>query len=125
MTPYVGISKGNYTYLILVVLIAASTYFSFRYSMNQSTAAQPVDTKKQVSTMTNVMTIMIILTSFSLPTAIGLYWIVTYAFISIQTYIVGLLNGKTPKLKDNDKKGKKRVTQKLKEKEGMKYGKSN
>ncbi len=124
MTPSTGIAKGNYTYLILVVLIALSTYFSFRYSMSQSTVAQPNDTKKQMSTMTNVMTVMIIITSFSLPTAIGLYWIVTYAFISIQTYVFGLLNGKTPKLKD-DKKGKKRVTQKLKEKEGMKYGKNS
>ena len=128
MTPYVGITKGNYSYLILIVLIAVSTYFSFRYSMSQTATAQPADTKKQMSMMTNVMTVMIILTSFSLPTAIGLYWIVTYAFISIQTYIVGLFNGKKPTIKNKDrttKRNKKGVTQKLREKEGMKYGKSN
>ena len=123
MTPSVGISKGNYAYLIIVVLIALSTFFSFRYSMNQTTTGQSADMKKQMSTMTLVMTALIIFTSFSLPTAIGLYWIVTYAFISIQTYIVKALNDKTTK--KNKKEKKKKVTQKLKEKEGMKYGKNN
>jgi YidC/Oxa1 family membrane protein insertase len=124
MTPYVGIAKGHYSYLILVVLIGLSTFFSFRYSMSQSAMTQPNNTKGQMSMMTNVMTVMIVLTSFSLPTAIGLYWIVTYAFISIQTYIVSLLDRK-PKKKPKEKESKKRVTQKLKEKEGMKYGKNN
>lgn len=120
MTPYVGISKGHYSYLILVILIGLSTYFSFKYSMSQSMTTQGADAQKQMSMMTKVMTIMILFTSFSLPTAVGLYWIITYAFISVQTIIVNRITGSKP-----EKKDKKRVTQKLKEKEGMKYGKNN
>lgn len=124
MTPYVGISKGHYSYIILVILIGLSTYFSFKYSMNQSLSTQGEDAKKQMSMMTKVMTAMILLTSFSLPTAIGLYWIVTYAFISIQTFIVNYYLGNNKKHKRKEK-NKKTVAEKLKEKEGMKYGKNN
>lgn len=120
MTPYVGISKGHYSYLILVILIGLSTYFSFKYSMSQSMTTQGADAQKQMSMMTKVMTVMILFTSFSLPTAVGLYWIITYAFISVQTIVVNRITGSKP-----EKKNKKRVTQKLKEKEGMKYGKNN
>ena len=36
MTPYVGLSNGNYLYIILIILIAVSTYFSFKYSMKSA-----------------------------------------------------------------------------------------
>ena len=130
MTPYVGITKGIYSYILLVVLIGLSTFFSFKYSMSQSAGLPNQDGKKTMGTMTIIMTVIIVFTSFSLPTAIGLYWIVTYAFIAIQTFIVNLLNGKKPSLKSTNKKKKtdnknKKVKEKLKEKEGMKYGKNN
>lgn len=122
MTPYVGLSNGNYLYLVLIVLIAISTYFSFNYSMKSAnTVGQTPEMKKQTSMMTNIMVIMIVITSFSLTTALSFYWIVTYAFIAIQTFIFKKLSsGKKDKIKTN-----KKIKDKLNVKRGMKYGNNN
>lgn len=121
MTPYVGLSNGNYLYLILIILIAASTYFSFKYSMKSAnTMSQTPDMQKQMNMMTNIMVIMIVITSFSLTTALSFYWIVTYAFIAIQTFIFKKLSS------DNkNKKSNKKIKDKLEVKRGMKYGNNN
>ncbi len=110
MTPSVGISKGHYSYIALLILIILSTFFSFKYSMSQ-TPQMGDDSKKQTNTMLYVMMGIITLASFSLPTAIALYWIVTNAFISVQTFI-------TTKLLDDNKKSKVKV------KVGKKNGKN-
>lgn len=124
MTPYVGLSNGNYLYLILIILIAASTYFSFKYSMKSAnTMSQTPDMQKQMNMMTNIMVIMIVITSFSLTTALSFYWIVTYAFIAIQTFIFKKLSSNN-KNKNNNKSNKK-IKDKLEVKRGMKYGNNN
>ncbi len=115
MTPYVGLSHGNYLYILLILLIAVSTYFSFKYSM-RNTAAMNNDMGKQMSSMTTTMTILIIITSFSLSTAISFYWITTYAFIAIQTYLFKKLSS------DKEVKPKKNIKDKLEKKEKLKYG---
>jgi len=124
MTPSVGLAKGNYLYIILIILIAVSTYFSFKYSMKSTGAAnQTPDMKKQMNMMTNIMVIMIIITSFSLSTALAFYWIITYAFIAIQTYIFKRLSGETKKKEKKDnKKNNNKIKEKLEVKEGLKYG---
>lgn len=125
MTPYVGLSKGNYLYILLIILIAVSTYFSFKYSMKSTGAmtSNSEEMKSQMNMMTNIMTIMIVLTSFSLTTALAFYWIVTYAFIAIQTFIFKrLLNDKNDQPK-SEKKSK--IKDKLEIKRGMKYGNNN
>lgn len=125
MTPYVGISNGNYLYLILIILVAVSTYFSFKYSMKSTsamTANQP-EMKGQMNMMLNIMVVMIIMTSFTLSTALSFYWIVTYAFISIQTYIFKRLTDDRSDKKN--KKEVKKIKEKLEVKDGMKYGKNN
>ncbi len=125
MTPYVGLTKGNYLYLLLIVLIALSTYFSFKYTMNST--AQMTDNKEmanQMSSMTTIMVIIITLTSFSLSTALSFYWIVTYAFIAVQTYIFKRLLGESKKSNKNGK-NKKNIKEKLEIKRGLKYGNNN
>lgn len=124
MTPMKGIELHHYSYIILVVLIALTTYFSFNFTMKkqQNVGASTPDMQNQMSMMTKIMTIMIIVTSFSLPTAIGLYWIVTYAFIFVQTAIVNRMNSNDDH--NDNKKGFKSLKDRLKEKEGMKYGKN-
>lgn len=123
MTPYVGLKNGNYLYLLLIVLIALSTYFSFRYSMSQNNnMSNNKEMKSQMSMMTNIMVVMIVMTSFSLTTAIAFYWIVTYAFIAIQTYLFKKLMNKN---KDNKKGNKSKIKDKLELKKGLKYGSSN
>ncbi len=124
MTPYVGLSKGNYLYILLIVLIALSTYFSFKYSMRSAGAInQTKEMQDQMGMMTKIMTVMIVITSFSLSTALAFYWIVTYAFIAIQTYIFRRLSGENKKKDKKDKDNKKdKIKDKLEIKRGMKYG---
>ena len=124
MTPLVGIKTGNYLYLFLLVLIAVSTYFSFKQTMSQTGSAAP-EVAKQMKTMLYVMLVVITYASLTLPTALSFYWIVTYAFIAVQNIIINKVNNKdlTNKKKDNNKKD--RIKDKLVKKEGMKYGKDN
>jgi len=120
MTPAVGLANGNYWYILLIVLIAASTYFSFKYSMKSAgNMNNTPDMQKQMSMMTNIMVIMIVITSFSLSTALSFYWIITYAFIAIQTYIFKRLTGETKK---KDQKNINKIKDKLEVKRGLKYG---
>lgn len=119
MTPYVGLSNGNYLYIILIILIAVSTYFSFNYSMKSNGAMNNKDMKNQMSSMTKIMVVMIVITSFSLSTALSFYWITTYAFIAIQTYIFKRLSNEKKKEKNNTNK---KIKEKLEVKRGLKYG---
>lgn len=127
MTPLVGIKSGNYLYLLLLILIAISTYFSFRQTMSQ-TAGQTPEMQHQMKIMLYVMLGVITYASLSLPTALAFYWIVTYAFIAIQNIVINMINNKslTNKPKKNlTEKKKEKIKDKLVKKEGMKYGKNN
>ena len=120
MTPLVGIKTGNYLYLLLLVLIAVSTYFSFKQTMSQTGSAAP-EAAKQMKTMLYVMLVVITYASLTLPTALAFYWIVTYAFIAVQNIIINKVNNKDLTNKKKDDK----IKDKLVKKEGMKYGKDN
>lgn len=120
MTPLVGIKTGNYLYLLLLVLIAVSTYFSFKQTMSQTGSAAP-EAAKQMKTMLYVMLVVITYVSLTLPTALAFYWIVTYAFIAVQNIIINKVNNKDLTNKKKDDK----IKDKLVKKEGMKYGKDN
>ncbi|HHX33335.1 MAG TPA: YidC/Oxa1 family membrane protein insertase [Mollicutes bacterium] len=85
-TPLVGLKDGNYFYIILILLIIATTYFSFKYSMNSSSGS--TEQKNQMKFMTNFMLVFISIASFSLPTAIAFYWVSTNAFVFVQNYII-------------------------------------
>lgn len=111
MTPYTGLKTGNYIYIILIILIFLTTYFSFKKTLT-STGNKEQD--QSMKTMFYMMLIMIVFTSFSLSTAISLYWIATNGFIVIQNYIIKLILANNPKKKDNKDKRKKKVS--LKEK---------
>jgi len=88
MTPSKALSQGNYIYLILIVIIAISTFFSFKQAM----ANQPQDSNSEMVQQTKMMTyitmFMIIIASLSLPTALALYWIVNNTFAIIQNAIL-------------------------------------
>jgi len=83
-TPLIGIKSGNYWYIILIALIILTTWLSFKFSMATGNSEQ----QKQMQFMTTFMLIFISIASFSLPTAIALYWIVTNGFNVIQTLIL-------------------------------------
>ena len=103
-TPMIGIKAGNYGYIILIVLIILTTYFSFKLSMNNGANSEQ---QKQMSFMTTFMLIFISIASFSLPTAIALYWVATNGLNVIQTIIF-------KKLADKPKKDKKTKKEKVK-----------
>jgi YidC/Oxa1 family membrane protein insertase len=84
MTPMVGLSQGKYIYIVLLVLIMASTYASFKFTMASNQGAQA----NQMKSMLYIMLGMIFLASFSLPTAIALYWIVNNVFAIVQNIII-------------------------------------
>ena len=83
--PMKALEMGNWLYLILPVLVALSTFFSFKLnsgaSMNESQA-------KQMKYTMYFMMIMIVVMSFSMSSAIILYWITNSTFTIIQNLIV-------------------------------------
>lgn len=85
MTPWKGLAQGEYIYIILIFLIVATTYISFKNSMKSN---QNNEMLKQMNFMFMFMIISISIASFSLPTAIAFYWIVTNGFAVVQNYII-------------------------------------
>ncbi len=86
-TPSVGVSNGNYLYILVVLIVAASTFFSFRATMkDQPTTGS--DMQKQSKMMMNMFTIMIIVMSIFMTTALDIYWITTNLFTIVQNIIV-------------------------------------
>lgn len=86
MTPGKGIALHQYTYIILIVLIIFTTYYSFKDSMSQNSGNSEAEKSMQMTM--KFMIIMISFASFSLPTAIALYWIVTNGFIIFQNKLL-------------------------------------
>ena len=84
-TPIIGLKNGNYYYIILILLIILTTYLSFKFN---STATGNSDQQKQMKMMTGFMLIFISIASFSLPTAIALYWIITNGITVLQNLIM-------------------------------------
>lgn len=80
-SPLEAIRLGDYYYLIFVVLVIATTYFSFK--LNQ-TASMSKEQENQMKITMNIMIIFISIMSFSLSTGIGLYWIFNSGFTIIQ-----------------------------------------
>lgn len=96
-TPWEGILSGNYFYIIIIVLIFATTFFSMRNANAAIDSAQA----QQMKIMNYAMIGIITFTSFSLPLAIALYWIVSSLFTVIQNVVV-----KKTSTKDKRKKVK-------------------
>lgn len=84
-TPLEGLMAQNYWYIILIVLIIGTTYISFK-NMNMNTGDDMQ--AKQMKMMSTFMVVFISIISFSLPTSIALYWIVSNAFTIIQNIIL-------------------------------------
>lgn len=84
-TPAIGLaSTGNILYLILIALVAYSTYLSF--NLNKSSA---VTTEKDpMKGMTTGMVIMFTVMGFFMPAALCIYWITTNLFTIVQNLIV-------------------------------------
>ena len=85
MTPTVAIQKGDWWYLIIVIILGVITYLSFKLNKGASSG---LDNQKQMNIMNTVFVVMIIFMSLSMSTAISLYWISSNIFTVIQNYTV-------------------------------------
>lgn len=125
MSPLKGMQNGEIIYFILLILIAISTYFSFKQTLNQ-TPQTTEEAQKQMKIMIYVMLVVIVYASLTLPTALAFYWIITYAFIAVQNIVLNFINTKSLNGNRKSKSDKKdKIKDKLAKKEGMKYGKNN
>ena len=87
MTPLAGAGAGNWYYLILPIIVGLVTYFSF--NMNKKGMAMgAADQTKQMSMMFNIMVVMIFVTSFSMSTAIIIYWVTNSVLSVVQNIMV-------------------------------------
>ncbi len=83
-TPQIGLfNQGNFLYLILIILVGVTTYFSFR--MNKTTQQEGTNPMKN---MTNIMTVMIIFMGLFMTSALCIYWITTNLFTIVQNLLV-------------------------------------
>lgn len=85
-TPRIGIGNGNWLYIILTILVAVTTFYSIAKNQNSSTGNE--DMAKQTKMMMNMMTVMIIVMSIFMSSALNIYWIVSNGFTLIQNYLV-------------------------------------
>ena len=116
MTPLIGLKQGKYLYIVLIVLIFLTTYFSFKKSMSQTGNS---DQEKQMKHMLTFMLVFIVIASFNLSTAIALYWVVTNGFVILQNFIFQKLSEKEDKHNKNKESKKISIKDKLKMKKGV------
>lgn len=86
-TPSIGIKGGNWWYILIVILVAATTYFSFKATASDQMATSD-DMRRQQKMMTNMFTVMIIVMSIFMTTALDIYWMTTNLFTIFQNLIV-------------------------------------
>ena len=72
-----------YAYIIFLLLILAISYFSFRKTLKDQTAMA-----KQMKGTIYFMLAMILVAAFSLPVALGIYWITSSLFTILQNMLV-------------------------------------
>lgn len=80
-TPLVGFGTSTfYVYIILIVLIGATTVYTFK--MNGATSQDP-----SMKMMPVMMSVMIIFTALFMPSALGIYWVTQNLFMIVQNTI--------------------------------------
>lgn len=82
-TPIVGFGTSTIiSYLILMILIAITTFYSFKLNMSGNSL------DPNMKMMPIMMSIMIIVMGLFMPSALGLYWITTNIFTVFQNLSV-------------------------------------
>ena len=80
-TPWTALQNGNFTYLILVVILGLITYFSFK--LNVSSAQND-----QTRMMNRMMVGMIVFMSVFMTAALDIYWLTSNLFTVGQNLLV-------------------------------------
>ena len=85
LSPMAAVSQGDFKYLIFIVIIAGSTYYSFK--LNSGASMDP-NQQKQMNTMSKIMVVMMTFMAFSISTGIAFYWTTTSLFTIVQNLLV-------------------------------------
>lgn len=93
-------TNGGWIYLLLPVLVGLTTFFSFR--LNSGVSGGSEEQQHQMKTMMNVMLVFIVITSFTMPTSIIIYWITGSLFTIVQAEVIR-------RMKENAKGSKTRI----------------
>ena len=82
-TPSVGITSDTFiAYLILMLFIAGTTFYSLRMNLSNSN----VDPSMKM--MPIMMSVIIIITALFMPSALGIYWVTSNLLTIIQNIVV-------------------------------------
>lgn len=84
-TPINAMQSGNFLYIIFIILVVLTTYFSFK--LNSGATPSP-EQEKQMKMMSKIMVVMIGVTSITMPVAIEIYWIFNSGFTIVQNLLV-------------------------------------
>lgn len=82
-TPWIGIKNGEYVYILLVVLIFLATFVSFRKTLKDQ-SGQAANMKFTLYFMLALITY----SSFTIASAVGIYWIASNLFTIVQNLLV-------------------------------------
>ena len=85
-TPWIAIKGGEYIYIVLVVLIFLATLFSFRKTLKDQSAA--ATTGMNMKYTLYFMLAIITYSSFTIASAVGIYWITSNLFTICQNIMV-------------------------------------
>jgi YidC/Oxa1 family membrane protein insertase len=85
MSPLNGMYKGNFFYIIVIVLVIVMTYLSFK--LNKTATTNDVN-GVSMKMMTNMSIGMIAIASFTISTSIAIYWICNSGFTVVQNLLV-------------------------------------
>ena len=83
-TPWTAIRGGEYVYILLVILIFVATLFSFRKTLRDQAANPGMNMKATLYFMLAIITY----SSFTIASAVGIYWITSNVFTIIQNIMV-------------------------------------
>lgn len=86
-TPIVAMQSGKFLYLIFVILVFFSTYFSFKLNRADQ-ATQNEAQAKQMKMMSTISVVMITVASLTMSVGIQIYWIFNSLFTIIQNVLV-------------------------------------
>ena len=78
-TTLVGLENGNYIYILFIILILGTSYFSFKKTLKDQTSQA-----SQMKYTIYIMLGVIFIGSLTLPTALGIYWITSSTFTILQ-----------------------------------------
>lgn len=84
-SPMTAFSNNQYQYIIIIILVFATTYFSFK--LNSGATMSP-EQANQMKFMMKFLLAFILFVSFSLSAGIALYWIVNSGFTILQNILV-------------------------------------